>query len=239
MPVLELLDQRMPRSAVRHRPLGTQLPPGYQPPVARASLLRGRATSEQTGQRKRPIPPDDADTRDDEDLARYQPLPKSSVRHRVSAPHKANWSLSPVLLLCLGMLVMLLVWIALTHLVSWVQITLDDLHYGRPRVFQIDAVVGHHDSQAIPTHLLAINLGGQIEIIEWPGGDSSHTRIYLGPHLFGQDAELAPVTLQVRDVNGDHRPDIVLHVQTTEMVLLNDQDGFRPLRPGEHISVQP
>ena len=130
---------------------------------------------------------------------------------------------------------MLLVWVALAHLVSWMQTTLDDLHYGRPRVFQMDAVVGHHDSQATPTHLLPLNLGGQIEVIEWPG-DGSHARIYLGPRLFGQEVDLAPVTLQARDVNGDHRLDIVLHVQGIVMVLINEQDGFRPLHPGEQIS---
>jgi hypothetical protein len=238
MPVLELLDQKTPRSVVRHRPLSTQLPPGYQPQVARASRLRARATSEQAGQRKRPMPSDDADARDDDDLAGYHPLPQTPVRHRGSATPKAKRSLPSVLLLGLGMLVMGLIWIGFTHLVSWGQMTLDDLRYGRPRVFQMDTVVGHHDSQASPTHLLAINLKGQIEVIEWPAGSSSHARIYLGPHLFGTDADLAPVTLQVEDVNGDHRPDIVLYVQTTQMVLLNDQDGFRPLRPGEHISLQ-
>jgi len=67
------------------------------------------------------------------------------------------------------MLAMLLIWIALIHVVNWVQLTLDDLRYGRPRVFQLDTVVGHHDSKESPTHLLAINLGGQVEVIEWPG----------------------------------------------------------------------
>ncbi|HET8846357.1 MAG TPA: hypothetical protein VFN35_33150, partial [Ktedonobacteraceae bacterium] len=48
--------------------------------------------------------------------------------------------------------------------------------YGTPRTFQIDAVVGHHDGPAHPSHFEGLNLNGQIEVIELHGGDPSHTQ---------------------------------------------------------------
>ena len=78
-----------------------------------------------------------------------------------------------------------LVWLALSWLVPWWQVTRDDLVYGRPRTFQVDAVVGHGDSAAHPSHFLVLNLSRQIEVIEFPGGDSAHAKIYTGPTLIG------------------------------------------------------
>src|SRR5215469_16870910 len=80
----------------------------------------------------------------------------------------------------------------------------DDLHYGRPRTFQIDAVVGQNDSASNPSHFIALNLNGRIEVIEFPGGDASKARIYLGPQLYGSGQDLIPVTLSFVDVNANH-----------------------------------
>src|SRR6266478_626474 len=94
---------------------------------------------------------------------------------------------------------------------TWFATTLDDLRYGRPRTFQIVAYVGHNEAPGMPSHFLAVNLHGRIEIIELPGGDASHARIYLGPQLYGPSADLVPVTLSFQDVNGDHLPDMIVH----------------------------
>ena len=189
MPVLESVEQRMPRSVVRHRPLGTHLPPGYHPTVARASRVRASSTvgigvgtplmaSVSASAKKRPIPPDDTADLDLDDLSGSYILSETSIpyqrppvgtRFSASPSPSARRSVHPLVSLGFGMLAMLLIWIALIHVVNWVQLTLDDLRYGRPRVFQLDTVVGHHDSKENPTHLLAINLGGQVEVIEWPG----------------------------------------------------------------------
>jgi hypothetical protein len=227
MPVLEAVDQRMSHSAVRHRPLGVSLAPEYQAGVARASRLRAHSPKAPTS--KRPIPADDASI--DEDLTDQIAWPQ------VTASRRASRTVHPFLLLFLGMLIMLLLWFALLHLMSWVQLTLDDLHYGRPRVSQLDAVVGHHDSLAHPTHLLAVNLGGATEFIEWPGGDVTKLKVYIGPQLFGPDANLAPVTLQAADVNSDHQPDVIMRVQSSQIVWVNEQGGFRSLHPGEHATL--
>jgi hypothetical protein len=136
------------------------------------------------------------------------------------------------------MLAMLALIAVLSVVTNWFSITLDDIHYGRPRTFQIDAYVGHNESPGMPSHFIAINLHGRIEIIELPGGDAAHARIYIGPQLYGNDADLVPVTLSFIDVNGDHKPDMLIHFQDTQVVFINDQGGFRPLRPGERNPVE-
>ena len=84
-----------------------------------------------------------------------------------------------------------------------------------PRTYQ---VVGHGDSAAHPTHFIAVNLHAKIIIIEIPGGDSSHARIYSGPTLFSDNGHTIPVTLEFSDVNGDGKIDMVVHIGTQRIV---------------------
>ena len=98
--------------------------------------------------------------------------------------------------------------------------------------------IGHNEAAGTPSHLIAINLNGRIEIIEFPGGDGSKARIYLGPQLYGTGDDLIPVTLSFADVNGDHLPDMIIHFQSSRIVFINDQGGFRPLRTEERVPVQ-
>jgi len=140
----------------------------------------------------------------------------------------------PVVVLSACILCMFVLWILLTAGLSWWNDTMDTLHYGYPRTFQIDAVVGHTDSISNSSHFLALNLHGRIEIIEFPGGDGSHARIFLGPQLFGSNADKAPVTLKFADVNGDQKPDMLVFFQSSWIVLINDQGSFRPSTDQEH-----
>ena len=137
----------------------------------------------------------------------------------------------------LGMLAMLVLWYLVLTLISWWRVSQDDLHYGRPRTYQTDAVVGHHDSTDRPSHFLALNLNRQVEIIEFPGGDPTKAKIYLGPPLVGSWQDLAPVTLTFREVNGDGKPDMPVAIQGSVVVFLNDGGQFRPLKPGEYIHL--
>jgi len=64
----------------------------------------------------------------------------------------------------IGMIAMLALWALLTLAVSWWSVKWDDIQYGRPRTFQVDAVVGHNDSATNPSHFIAMNLNGRIEM---------------------------------------------------------------------------
>ena len=138
----------------------------------------------------------------------------------------------------LSMLIMLLGWVSLTFLSQWWQVTQDDWHYGRPRTYQVDAVVGHRDSPTSPSHFLALNLCRHIEIIEFPGGDATHARVYLGPILIGEGEDLAVVTLHFKDVNGDGKPDMIISVQDSTIIYLNEHGQFRPLKAGEQVTLE-
>lgn len=135
------------------------------------------------------------------------------------------------------MLVTLMLWVAGTQLISWGQCALNTLRYGYPRTFQIDAVVGHQDSARSPSHFLSINLHGRIQVVEWPGGDASHARIYLGPQLFEPDSDQQPAFLSFADVSGDHRPDMLIDVEGSRIVFINDAGSFRPPVAGETYSA--
>ena len=249
MPTLEKTDGSLPRSALRYRPTAADtitvdeyvtgantpvLPVRrasrvYQPQVDDdaveqdaidvAQTSRGNTTA--TRVRRAPTMPTTPPN---------TPRPKQSTRPRSR--------LHPLFFLGVGMLATLALIAALSIVTSWFTTTLDDLHYGRPRTFQIDAYVGHNESPGMPSHFLAVNLHGRIEIIELPGGDASHARIYIGPQLYGPDADLIPVTLSFIDVNGDHKPDMIVNFQGTQVVFINDQGGFRPLLPQEKAGVE-
>ena len=134
-------------------------------------------------------------------------------------------------------MLMFVLWILGNMLINWWNVTQDDIHYGRPRTFQTDAVVGHNDSVSAPSHFIAVNFNLHIQVIEFPGGDTTHARIYQGPTLYGDGQNLAVVTLTFKDVNGDGKPDMIINVANTHIVYLNDSGQFRPLKPGEQVNL--
>jgi hypothetical protein len=136
---------------------------------------------------------------------------------------------------------MLLGNIVLTPVWAWWAGVQDDQRYGRPRTYQVDMRVGH-DDDVLPSHFVAQNLHGHFTVTEYPPADPSKTQIYVvGPMLSGNGADLVPITLEFKDVNGDKRLDMVVHVRDTIYAYLNDQkDGhgtFRVPKPEEKIDA--
>ncbi len=113
----------------------------------------------------------------------------------------------------------------------------NDWAYGAgTRTYHLEAVVGDHDSTGAPTHFIATNIHGSIDVLELPGGDITHAKAFPGPHLLWSNADRAVVTLEVKDINGDNKQDIIVHVQgdtdllfhqtTANFVLYNNGSGF-------------
>lgn len=207
MPALETNQTLMPRSALRHRPLKEAAAPGPAPLHRRASRVQGSVETQPAQTGAK--------------------VPRPGSRRRIS----------PLLYLGLGMIAMLALWTLLSLAVSWWTTTMDDLHYGRPRTFQMDAYVGHNEVSA-PSHFIALNYKSRIEVIEFPGGDATHARIYLGPQLYGAGSDLVPVTLSFVDVSGKHLPDMLVHFQSTRIVFINAAGGFRPPTAQEEQAVE-
>ena len=112
----------------------------------------------------------------------------------------------------LAVLIMLVGWTALNLFATWWQVHTDDVTYGNPRTFQLDAVVGHNnDSPTSPTHFIAENLHDKIIVVEIPAGDISKSRSFAITTLT-QGSALTPVTIELRDVNADGKPDLLVHI---------------------------
>jgi len=153
---------------------------------------------------------------------------RSIVRSRSRSRVRFHW----LVFVGLAMFIMIIGWVAFNALGNWWQVTQDNWYYGNPRTYQTDAVVGHNDSASNPSHFIAINLNRHILIIELPGGDASQAKIYSGPILVGPGQDLTPVTLSFIDENGDGRPDMIIDVQGSHFVFLNDGSMFRPASTG-------
>ena len=245
MPVLESTDKIAPKSILRHRPIGdsptgktTDLPPTVSPIAQRASRSRAVDVDEPVVEWQH-----SGDAKNARAAAKRVTTAPKTLLH---IPHPKTRLVKsrnirrahPLFYLGIGMLAMLVFWLLLSAVVSWFTTTLDDLRYGRPRTFQTDAWVGHNEQTGMPSHFIAINLHRHIEIIEIPGGDASQTRIYTGPQLYGVSDDLVPVTLNFIDVNGDHRPDMLVNFQGSRIVYINDQGQFRPMRPTERSQAE-
>jgi hypothetical protein len=136
----------------------------------------------------------------------------------------------------IGMVITLVLWILGSMVLTWWHVKQDDLTYGRPRTFQTDVMIGHNDAH-MPSHFLAINLHRHIEVIECPGSDCSKAIVYTGPVLIGEGQDLASVTLEFKDVNGDGKLDMLVHVQGQTFVFLNDAGRFRLARSGDRVTL--
>jgi hypothetical protein len=127
-----------------------------------------------------------------------------------------------------GMATMTALVIGLYSLGSWWQHVQDDWTYGMPRTYQTDAVVGHnHDSRVHPSHFLALNLRGQVEVFELPAGDPTKVRVFFGPTISGNGADQVVVTISFADLDHDGTPDMILHYGDSAEVLYNKGGTFQ------------
>lgn len=149
------------------------------------------------------------------------------VIHQGKPPRRFHW----MFFVGIGMVLMLLLWLAGQRAVTSIQTQTADAQYGYPRFWQTDAIVGHDDSANHPSHFIFENLHGQVIVIEIPGGNLAHARIYAGPTLFEPDADQYPVTGSFVDVNGDGRPDLEIHINGQTITYLNNGTQFVPPAP--------
>jgi hypothetical protein len=150
--------------------------------------------------------------------------PAPSQQQRLPTRRNKPW----LVYLVAGMATMTALVIGLYSVGSWWQHVQDDWTYGHPRTYQTDAVVGHnHDSKAHPSHFLAVNLRGQVEVFELPAGDPTKVRVFLGPTISGDGADQVVVTISFADSDHDGTPDMILHYGDSAEVLYNKGGTFQ------------
>lgn len=209
-------NPRTPTSVVPYlqRTTGPQSPP----PPAITRRQRTRDLSRQTRTFEKPAPP--------------PPPPKKKTQKNV------HWLLP----LGVGMLAMLALWLIGSTFLAWGIQRYNDVVYGNPRTFQTDAVVGHGDSADHPSHFIAVNLNRQAIVIEFKAGDPAKSVSYVAPvYIAGDGGDLAPVTVEFKDVNDDKRTDMIIHIhlpsQDQLSVFINDGKGFRPVTSNDKIHL--
>lgn len=163
-----------------------------------------------------------------------QPAPKKNV-----LAGKVHWLLP----LGIGMIAMLVLWEVGSLLLAWGLARYDDFRYGNPRTYQTNAVVGHGgDSPAHLSHFIAVNLNRQAIVVEFPAGSQSGAMSYVVPYyILGPGGDMTPITLEFRDVTGDGKPDMIIHIhlqsQDQTFVFVNDGTKFRPPNANDHIHL--
>ena len=148
-------------------------------------------------------------------------------------------SLHSVAYIVTVMLALLAVYAVMGGLAAWGQVKIDDIRYGSPRTFHLDAVVGHNDGSGTPTHLVAMNLNRQVIILEMPGGDASKIRTLTGPYLFGANEDKTPVLLRLEDLNRDGAQDLVVSIKNEEIVYVNREAQFQLMTAEERQKLNP
>lgn len=146
------------------------------------------------------------------------------VFHNEPPPRKIHW----LFYVGVGMVIAASVWLASAYLTNWWTLHQEDATYGNPRTYQVDQVVGHDDSTNHPTHFIFLNLKGRVVIVEIPGGNTAHARIYNGPAIIGDNPDLVPVTAEFQDVNGDGKVDMLVKVGNQQFTYINDGTEFKP-----------
>jgi hypothetical protein len=143
-----------------------------------------------------------------------QQLPPQQQRERYTEEIEAvpaKQHIHPLAWFGIFLTLLILGWMGLNFATAWYQGVRNDWTYGQQRHFEIDAVVGHNDSPAKPSHFTAENNNGQIIVIELPGGDASKARIYQIETVPG-NAGNPPVRLTFQDVNGDGKSDMIVQI---------------------------
>lgn len=166
-------------------------------------------------------------------------VPRSAIRYPIGRPYTFTQGNRRIVLhpepppkkskhylvyVGVGMVFMLALFVGFQMLGNW----WNNHVYGNPLTYQTDQVVGHSDSTDHPTHFVAINLNSRVTIIEIPGGDASKARIYSGPTLYSDNGDSIPVTLEFKDVNGDGKVDMIVHIGEKQIIYLNDGTQFKP-----------
>lgn len=144
------------------------------------------------------------------------------IHHEPPPQRRTHW----LLWVGFGMIASLALYAGCQMLGNWWTEHQLDTTYGFPRTYQVDAIVYPGDTSDHPSHYIFLNLNGTVDIIELPHGDAAHARIYKGPTLFSDNADLIPVTGEFKVVNG--KTEMLVHIQDQTIVYINDGTQFKP-----------
>lgn len=124
------------------------------------------------------------------------------------------------------MIAALALWVSGSYVLAWWTNHQLDSMYGMPRTYQTDALVYPSDTADHPSHYIFLNLNGAAVVVELPHDDPSRARIYKGPTLLSDNANLTPITGEFKQVNG--KVEMIVLVGDQKIIYLNDGTQFKP-----------
>lgn len=136
------------------------------------------------------------------------------------------------------LLVFVAVGLLFEHLTGWGQYQFDDLRYGMPRTAQTTGYVGHGDERHMPTHIVTLNLNGQVSTLVLPGGDIDTLTVLPGPYIVGATGPYAPAVPTLQDVNADGHVDLLVTVRNETVVYVNKDGQFVLITPEEQAALR-
>lgn len=140
------------------------------------------------------------------------------------------WTKVISFLVVLALIIWGIVWGFLSLMAWWTDVS-NTYQYGPTRTTVVNGVFGiNNDSPVHPTSVIAINVKGVLVIESLPAGDVGSLKTYpTGLTLVGESAAKIPVILTVKDLDGDHKPDVLIEIpgQNVTLKLLNTGSGFK------------
>jgi hypothetical protein len=126
-------------------------------------------------------------------------------------------------------------------MVAWAEPRISSIsqleHYMETPTYHLRADVGHGASPGMLSHLTAMNMDGQIIVVDFPGGDAERMRVLQGPYLFGSEGSSTPVSLRLEDMNGDTHSDLIVQVNNEEIIYINRDQTFQLVTPEERQEI--
>jgi hypothetical protein len=217
------------RSALRYRPIGADQATRPGPVRTRKPPRRSTFVS---------VAPDDLEEEEEEERVLPWRRPGAPTPRQAKAPPgRARSRFHPLFFLDVGLLFAILLGIGVIQVIAWGTGVLDLMHYGNPRTYQTDAVVGQGDNALHPSHFEALNLRGQIVILDFPAGDPARAREFTVSSILGPNAAQVVVTLRFVDVNHTGKPDMIIEAGGAQTFLVNAAGTFRPPTPAEQQQI--
>lgn len=121
--------------------------------------------------------------------------------------------------------------------IEWGQRRLDDVRYGFPRSAHISGIIAPDDVNGLPTHIIALNMYGQVSILVLPGGDAAQVQVLEGPYLVGWDRAYVVARPRLYDINGNGQADLLVIIRGEAIVYINDNGTLRLMTPEERAEL--
>lgn len=123
------------------------------------------------------------------------------------------------------------------QVLGWSQRRLDDLRYGFPRSVHISGIIRPEDVNGPPTHIITLNMDGQVSTLVLPGGNTGSIQVLDGPYLVGQDGPYTVPVPSLEDINGDGQADLLVTIRGEAIVYINENGTLRIITPEERAEL--